>query len=54
MHFPCVGTVNREAIYRDMLAEVYSLINTHPSCLVLLAGAFNTDLQTNNSAFEET
>jgi len=33
-----------------VIAEVDSLITVHPSCHVLLAGDFNTDLQINNSA----
>jgi len=44
------GTINRDLLYCDLLAEVDSLIAAHPSCDVQLAGDFNTDLQINNSA----
>jgi len=50
VYFPCVGTVNRDLLYCDLLAEVDSLIAAHASCDVLLAGEINTDLQINSSA----
>jgi len=50
VYFPCVGTINRDLLYCDLLAEVDSNIAVHPSCHVLLAGDFNTDLQINSSA----
>jgi len=50
VYIPCVGTIIRDLLYCDLLAEVDSLITAHPSCDVLLAGDINTDLQRNNSA----
>jgi len=50
VYFPSVGTINRDLLYCDLLAEVDSLIAAHPSCDVLLAGDFNEDLQINSSA----
>jgi len=38
-----VGTINRDLLHYDLLAEVDSLIAAHPSCHVLLAGDINTD-----------
>jgi len=50
VYFPCVGTINRDLLYYNLLAEVDSLIAAHPSCHVLLAGDFITDLKINSSA----
>lgn len=44
VYLPCVGTVDREIICQDLLADIVSWRDRFADCEWLLAGDFNTDL----------
>jgi len=47
VYFPCVGTPQREFICTDLLSELDALISANPNCKYLIAGDFNTNLDSN-------
>jgi hypothetical protein len=49
VYMPCVGTVQRENLYRDILIELQVLMSDHPDCECLIGGDFNVDLDSNVS-----
>ena len=49
VYLPCVGTVDRDLILNDILAEISSYKQKFDYCGCILAGDFNCDLDKNNS-----
>jgi len=44
VYMPCVGTIQRDLLYSDILHELQILLDTHPNCSWLIGGDFNTNL----------
>jgi len=50
VYLPCTGTVDRELICEDLIAQVSAWMARFPSCGWVLAGDFNSDLSDNSPA----
>jgi exonuclease III len=50
VYMPCVGTDQRDLICSDLLAELDALFISHSNCQFIIAGDFNTDLNSNTAA----
>jgi hypothetical protein len=48
IYMPCVGTVDRVTICDDIIAELWSWKQQFPMCECIIAGDFNTNLDTND------
>jgi len=44
VYMPCVGTIQRDLLYIDILHQLQILLDTHPNCSWLIGGDFNTNL----------
>ena len=50
VYLPCTGTVDRELICEDLIAQVSAWMARFPNCGWVLAGDFNSDLSDNSPA----
>jgi len=48
MYLPCVGSVNRALICDNIIAEIDAWCQYHDNCNLVIAGDFNTDLDTSD------
>jgi len=48
MYLPCVGSVNRALICDNIIAEIDAWCQYHDNCNLVIAGNFNTDLDTSD------
>ena len=48
IYMPCVGTVERATICDEIIAELWSWRQQFPMCECIIAGDFNTNLDTND------
>ena len=49
VYFPCAGTLDRELICDDMLAEIDSWCDQYDSCELIIAGDWNVELNCHSS-----
>jgi len=46
VYMSCVGTVNRQMIYDDILSTITDYCGRHSDCVPIIAGDFNVNLGT--------
>ncbi len=50
VYLPCIGTANRDLISNEIFAEISAWKNKHDTCGCILAGDFNSDLDSQNAS----
>jgi hypothetical protein len=48
VYLPCVGTLQRELLYSELIVELQELVDLHAEYDVLIGGDFNVDLDSHN------
>jgi len=49
IYLPCVGSINRELLCDDLFAEIDAWCQRYSDCNIIIAGDFNTDLDSADS-----
>jgi len=54
VYLPCVGSIDRDLLYCEILSEIEALIVANNNCHCCIAGDFNTNLNNNSTAASVT